>query len=242
LEEFDKYISLLEDMDREQEEELWKLGLMPGMLDMVDSETANVNEVERKETLDKSDPPKFININTQHNGDIGDSDNRYGEDSLSNLLDSNHDDALNKEEQQAQLTYPFNHKFWSYFRSILEHAKPKGFTELEDSNATMSKGPEDATAFISKVIAIKSINPIQPAVLAKEGGFDENEVLAELLYATSVGLVAMRFAPECVQCGSAVMDTDMLGRVPNRANCNGCNAPNTVRKLCLSQISFWMND
>jgi hypothetical protein len=152
-----------------------------------------------------------------------------------NLFENNNEDGPDEEhEERTHLTYPFNRKFWSYFRSILEQAKPVGFSELEDSNATMSKGPEDATAFTSKVIAIKSINPIQPEILAKAGGFDENEVLAELLYATSVGLVAMRFAPECVQCGSAVMDTDMLGRVPNRANCNGCNAPNKVRETCLS--------
>ena len=106
-----------------------------------------------------------------------------------------------------------------------------GFDELPDPNATALKGPDDASNFLSKVIAIGPLNPIQPAVIAKEGGFDEDEVLAELFYGTIVGLVAMRFSPECIQCGSSVMDTDMLGRVPRRALCHGCNAPNVVESM-----------
>jgi len=137
-----------------------------------------------------------------------------------------------KDQQQQQHQYPFNSEFWSFIRSILAKAVPVGYNELEDSNETISKGPNDANAFLSKVIAISLLNPIQPALLAAEGQFDEMDVLAELLYATSVGLVSMRFAPECVQCGSAVMDTDILGRIkPGRMNCNGCHALNVVDSL-----------
>lgn len=141
----------------------------------------------------------------------------------------------------AKPRFPFNNKFWNYFRSLLSNAKPVGFCELEDPNTTSAKGPEDANEFMSKLVAIKSINPIQPAVLAKEGGFDEDEVLAELFYATSVGMMAMRFAPECVQCGSAVMDTDMLGRVPNKAACAGCKKPNVIDSLERVKVLFLLN-
>jgi hypothetical protein len=33
-------------MDREKEEELWKLGLLPGLMDMADSEEADENDAE----------------------------------------------------------------------------------------------------------------------------------------------------------------------------------------------------
>ena len=127
--------------------------------------------------------------------------------------------------------YPFNAKFWAYIRGILANAKPVGFDELPDPKKASPKGPEDANNFLQKVIGIGPLNPIQPAVIAKEGGFDEDEVLAELFYAVNVGLVAMRFAPECIQCGSAVMDTDLLGRVPSRALCGGCNQPNVIESM-----------
>lgn len=137
--------------------------------------------------------------------------------------------------------FPFNAKFWAFVRSILAKAVDVGYQELPDSTATVAKGPKDADAFLSKVIAIGLLNPIQPATLAKEGGFDEMEALAELLHATSVGLVAMRFAPECVQCGSQVMDTDMLGRLPARANCRGCHAPNVIDSLDKIKVMFCLN-
>mmetsp|Transcript_19849 Transcript_19849/g.42591 ORF Transcript_19849/g.42591 Transcript_19849/m.42591 type:complete len:802 (-) Transcript_19849:65-2470(-) len=137
--------------------------------------------------------------------------------------------------------YPFNSAFWTYVRSILSNAKPVGFGELPNPNATALKSPDDASKFLSKVIAIGPLNPIQPAVIAKEGGFDEDEVLAELFYGTLVGLVAMRFSPECIQCGSAVMDTDMLGRVPGKALCAGCNAPNKIESMDKIKVMFLLN-
>ena len=53
-----------------------------------------------------------------------------------------------------------------------------------------------------------------------------------------MGLVAMRFSPECIQCGSAVMDTDILGRVPSKAVCQGCNATNKIESMISVKISF----
>ena len=135
------------------------------------------------------------------------------------------------EVSQKRTLYPFNPRFWAFVRSILEKAMPVGFAELADPKATSSKGPNDANNFIQKVIAIGPLNPIQPKVIAELGGFDEDEVLAELFYGTLVGLVAMRFSPECIQCGSQVMDTDMLGRVPTKALCSGCNAPNVMESM-----------
>ena len=174
----------------------------------------------------------------------GDTNNIPVEVPLNDLkLEDNNKDDDQKQQHHQQHQYPFNSEFWSFVRSILAKAIPVGYNELEDSNETISKGPNDANAFLSKVIAISLLNPIQPALLAAEGQFDEMEVLAELLYATSVGLVSMRFAPECVQCGSAVMDTDILGRIkPGRMNCNGCHALNVVDSLdnIKGMCCFWI--
>jgi len=230
LGEFDRYVNMLREMDRETEEEMWKVGnMIPGMIHMDESEEGHWST---HEPLDASeDFPKTIDIDpeTLKRGDSIESS------AISDSFLPDRSDSL------ANLRFPFNNKFWDYFRSLLSNAKPVGFCELEDPNTTIAKGPEDANAFMSKLVAIKSINPIQPAVLAREGGFDEDEVLAELFYATSVGLMAMRFAPECVQCGSAVMDTDMLGRVPNRAACAGCNAPNVIDDLEKVKVLFLLN-
>jgi hypothetical protein len=242
LGEFDRYIDMLREMNREKEEELWKVGILTGMNLEESEEEDGSCEGEREGVVSK--PPQSIDVdsfdlsfNFEGSADFSASDRLGPELTTFDPLD-----ACDKHDRhQSNLRFPFNNKFWTYFRSILSNAKPVGFSELENPTATISKGPDDANAFISKVLAIKSINPIQPAVLASEGGFDEDDVLAELLYATSVGLVAMRFAPECVQCGSAVMDTDMLGRVPNRASCAGCNAPNVIDSLEKIKVLFLLN-
>ena len=183
----------------------------------------------------------------QHHHNDGDEyfDNRSKEGQESDEGSDDENDASSKRNSGTNShsleQFPFNAKFWTFVRSILAKAVNVGYQELPDSTATVVKGPKDADAFLSKVIAIGLLNPIQPATLAKEGGFDEMEVLAELLHATSVGLVAMRFAPECVQCGSQVMDTDMLGRLPARANCQGCHAPNVIDSLDKIKVMFCLN-
>lgn len=233
LVEFDRYISLLEKIDRGREEELWKVGIMPGMLDMNGSDYES--GLPEKDQINTAPPPSVISVTTER---LPSSDGDEDRGPFVDPLETSH---LAAYTDQSKLRFPFNNKFWTYFRTILSKAEPVGFCELEDPYATVPKGPTDANAFISKVIAISSINPVQPAVLAKDGGFDEDDVLAELFYATSIGLVTMRFAPECIQCGSAVMDTDLLGRVPNRAACAGCNAPNTIDSLDNIKVMFQLN-
>ena len=137
--------------------------------------------------------------------------------------------------------YPFNAKFWEFVRGILAEAVPVGFEELPNEDDVAPKNHDDASKFLNKVIAISPLNPIQPAVLAQLGGFAEDVVLAELFYGVLVGLVAMKFAPECIQCGSAVKDFDMLGRIPSRAMCNGCGADNSLDSLDGIKVQFLLN-
>ena len=138
-------------------------------------------------------------------------------------------------------TTPFHAAFWEYVRSILSNGKPVGFEELEDSEAVIPKGPEEANAFLQKAVGIGPLNPIEPTALAKGGGFSEEEVLTELLYATRTGAVRMQFAPECDRCGSVVTTRDRLGDLPPRAACEGCNYPNAIDSLDRIKVLFLFN-
>ena len=137
--------------------------------------------------------------------------------------------------------YPFNAEFWEFVRGILTEAVPVGYEEMPNKDDVSRKNHDDASKFLNKVIAIGPLNPIQPAALAQLGGFDEEVVLAELFYGVLVGLVAMKFAPECWQCGSAVSDFDMLGRIPSRMMCNGCGADNFLDSLDGIKVQFLLN-
>ncbi|KAL7545297.1 hypothetical protein ACHAWF_008652 [Thalassiosira exigua] len=326
LEEFDRYVKIMEDAERLDQELLaW------------DDNEDDYDELDEIESFDGSvdgSPPEAIEIDRVTNQmrvsilDIDDDDDHSNNDTgrgeegerkcgsiglesgpsfglKDNGADNGNGTPLHPADGDSpRPRYPFNPAFWRYVRSILSNASPVGFEELPDPNATSKKTPEDATKFITKVISIGPLNPIQPSIVAEAGGFDVDVVLGEpcrgclvafglcfylhepawfmvktmmvktsawlergpksdsshfriagdmalngsqhssepeLFYGTLVGLVAMRFAPECVQCGSAVMDTDMLGRIPGRALCNGCNAPNVVDSMDKIKVMFLLN-
>jgi len=280
LAEFDRYVEIMEQADRSEQDLQWDDGdreecyssddgenygeedheeISPSTADMATAaaaaEDANYVPKSRSKT---QDVPIGMNIDVNDAGrkveDMSINNRQNGESERISSLESGpsmFNDACERRENYtgsrriSEITnktqYPFNGAFWAYVRSILSNATTVGFGELPNPTSTSLKGPEDATKFISKVIAIGPLNPIQPALIAKEGGFDEDEVLAELFYGTLVGLVAMRFAPECIQCGSAVMDTDMLGRVPGKALCQGCNAPNVIESMDKIKVMFLLN-
>jgi len=141
----------------------------------------------------------------------------------------------------ASRTVPFHAAFWEYVRTILSSAKPVGFYELDDPDAVVPKGPDEANAFLQKAVGIGPLNPIEPTALAKGGGFTEEEVLTELLYATKAGAVRMQFAPECDRCGSVVTARNRLGDLPPRAACEGCNYPNDINSMDRIKVLFLFN-
>ena len=180
LAEFDRYISIMESVDRsELDIPLWndeggddndsddgKGSMGEGEEEQDDHIGMAINTSPSKSSLEEETVP-LNDIATEEKGETPEDDERTER-------------------------YPFNVKFWAYIRNILSNAKPVGFNELPNPNETSIKGPEDANKFLSKVISIGLLNPIQPAAIAKDGGFDEEDVLAELFYGTLVGLVAMR--------------------------------------------------
>uniref|UniRef100_A0A7S4KD36 Guanylate cyclase domain-containing protein n=1 Tax=Odontella aurita TaxID=265563 RepID=A0A7S4KD36_9STRA len=129
-------------------------------------------------------------------------------------------------------------EFWTFVRSILEKATPVGFEELDDPESVAPKGKADADNFLTKCVSIGMINPIHPAVLARESGVPHQVVMEELLYATKVGLASMRWAPECERCGSAVTEAAQIGRLPARADCKGCHYPNVIDTMDRIKVLF----
>mmetsp|Transcript_1411 Transcript_1411/g.2975 ORF Transcript_1411/g.2975 Transcript_1411/m.2975 type:complete len:663 (+) Transcript_1411:144-2132(+) len=237
LKEFDRYVEIMKQADRQDQDSQWD----------VEGDASNGDEG----STDHGGVSPYMGMDINMN-DVtfeGGVENIVGDLSSNNDHEFSEASRLGLAEQcifihkdkSKRTQYPFNSKFWTYFRSILSNAKPVGFYELSNPNAAALKGPDEASNFLGKLRAISPINPIQPAAIAKEGGFNEDEVLAELFYGTVVGLVAMIFAPECVKCGSAVMDTDIMGRVPSKASCRGCNEPNVIESLDKIKVMFLLN-
>jgi len=258
LDEFDRYIAIMEKADRStimsHVEDLlpWEI--------IVDDELPNGEEKYDDDEDDGDDSaatnePQISDIDTQKPTTTFDqimlvNSNLHTLDDEESSCETQAPPPMKGEDEeestkptptQQQTKYPFNGKIWTYIRSLLANAKPVGFEELQDPTVAVHKGPQDAHNFLSKVISIKPLNPIHPAVIAQMGDFDEHEVLAELFYGVVVGLVAMRFAPECIQCGSEVMDTDMLGRLPCTARCTGCNASNVIDSMDKIKVMFLLN-
>ena len=113
-----------------------------------------------------------------------------------------------QETRRAATDTPFSQRFWSFVRGQLEACTaPVGYEETEDATATVQKGPKDVGNLINRVMALGLFFPIHPIRLAEAAGVSHLEVITELLFATKAGLMEMRWAPECVQCGSAATIT-----------------------------------
>ena len=175
----------------------------------------------------------------QANGDDGDEEK--GDHGDEEGAEGGGGDMNDDASASASRTTPFNTSFWEHVRSILSNAKPVGFDELDDPDAVIPKGPDEANAFLQKAVGIGPLNPIEPTALAKGGGFTEEEVLTELLYATRAGAVRMQFAPECDRCGSIVTARNRLGDLPARAACEGCNYPNDINSMDRIKVLFLFN-
>lgn len=140
-------------------------------------------------------------------------------------------------------SFRFNDQFWSYLRDILKKAKPVGFEDANDEHTVIPKGPDDADAFLQKVIAISPINPIVPKVIAEgsDGQFTEDEVITELLFGVHSSLLRLQFAPECDRCGSPFSARDQLEDIPPTAVCDGCHFHNRIDSIDRIEVVFFFN-
>ena len=133
----------------------------------------------------------------------------------------------------------FSAQFWSFMRDILAPCEGSvGYPSAADSSLSVPKAPPDIQRLGARVGQLGLVNPINPAVLAAEAGLPLEQVLAELFVATHVGMLRMRWAPECVRCGSAVGIFDGLGDLPGEADCAGCGMPNELQTLDTVMVTF----
>lgn len=149
-----------------------------------------------------------------------------------------------KDEPRSHIETPFNEAFWVFVKNTLALAKPLGYTDLGNRYQTMPKGPADNGALIGKFIGISPINPIYPNMVAELSCVPLNDVLTELLYASTIGMVSMRFSPFCERCGSptcaqsGIMDDTKL---PIMAYCRTCRFTNPVDCMEKIKVVFVLN-
>ena len=141
--------------------------------------------------------------------------------------------------ERAATDPPFHQGLWSFLRDILAPCETSvGYPSEADASVSVPKAPTDVQRLGARVGQLALVNPINPSVLAAGSGVPLELVLAELFVATRVGMVRMRWSPECVRCGSAVSILDALGELPPEADCAGCGMPNRMHSLDKVMVTF----
>lgn len=134
---------------------------------------------------------------------------------------------------------PFHAGFWQAVRDILAPCEGSvGYHSELDARVTVPKAPPQVAGLGERVGMLGAVNPIHPNRLAEACGVPLSNVLTELLVATRVGMVRMRWAPECIRCGSAVTVTEQLSSLPASADCWGCGMPNRLHTLDKVMVTF----
>ena len=141
--------------------------------------------------------------------------------------------------RRAPTDPPYHEAFWSYMRGLLVVCQePVGYESGPDARSVSPKGPQDVNRLFQRIQQLGLINPIYPALLATAAQLTIDEVLTELLYAAKVGMMTMRWAPECTRCGSAVLITELLNEIPSHAHCGGCQHENHINSLDHIMVTF----
>lgn len=134
---------------------------------------------------------------------------------------------------------PLHEGFWEFLRGVLAPCvSTVGYRAEADATTAIPKVPSDIQGLGARVGQLGLVNPINPAMLSAACGLPLNLVLMELLVATRVGMMRMRWAPECVRCGSAVLVTESLGSLPGASDCSGCGMPNRIHSLDKVMVTF----
>jgi hypothetical protein len=135
---------------------------------------------------------------------------------------------------------PFGLKFWRFVKKILETATRVGYEELRDANAVEPKSARDNDAFVGKIATTSIINPIDPVLIAECVDLPLDEVLTELLYATQVDMLRMRWFPDCEYPGPYSCSS----RRPKKkkaAYCSRCRYRNAIAVLKKIKVVFCFN-
>lgn len=136
----------------------------------------------------------------------------------------------------------FSERVWQRIGEILSQCQqPLPYLEAATGEAVAPLTPQDVASVGQRVTRLALLNPIHPHRLAEAIDVDEDELLVELMYATTVGLTRMRWAPECERCGSAVVVVGNLQELPTEAACWGCQQPNQINSLDHISVTFHLD-
>ena len=101
-----------------------------------------------------------------------------------------------KNYPRAATDSPLNEKLWQIVQDHLSSCQDSiTYEESESSDQVVAKGPHDIQSFVERVIALSLFNPIYPHRLAEHTGIPIGQIITELLYATKVGMMSMRWSP-----------------------------------------------
>ena len=103
-----------------------------------------------------------------------------------------------------------NHLGGIFAATAPNNASDASGTEKKKNNKSRPLGPEESMKFLSKKLALDPLSPVNPTIVAEAAGVTLDIALTELLYASQVGLVSIKFAPECTRCGGAVCTSEWL--------------------------------
>lgn len=96
---------------------------------------------------------------------------------------------------------PFEPKVWEHIREALGHAHALGFSPSQEPNSFQVKSTEESMKVVTNWDHFRWLMPIYPNEIAEKTGLPLNTVIAELLYASSVGMMDVVWSAECVNCG-----------------------------------------
>ena len=136
---------------------------------------------------------------------------------------------------------PFSLKFWRFVKEVLETAIPLGYTELQDTEAVEPKSADDNTAFLKKISNTGIINPIDPGLIAEKIDLSLDEVLTELLYATQVDMLRMRWFPDCELLSGTDTCASKRPRKKKSSFCSGCKYRNAIAVMKKIKVVFCFN-
>lgn len=152
---------------------------------------------------------------------------------------------VQQEPRLAGIEPPFNENFWVFCKDILEKGIPIGYSELPDREGVIPKSNTDSGLLIMKYIQLSPLNPAYPNQLSHMSGIPLNEVLTELLYATKVGMMSMRWTPLCERCGTptcANIENIAKVEMPLTSWCRSCRFENPIDCLSKINVVFVLNN
>jgi class 3 adenylate cyclase len=138
-----------------------------------------------------------------------------------------------------------NPTFWDKLRALLsKFQEPLGFTSLPGSEQCLPISDHLLQKFLSRVFEhLSSILPLQPDALADKFGIPEEDIVNQLLLATRVGLVGLRYAVECRGCKGDLGQVAKLGDLCQpKVRCPLCEIHTDVTSLDQVKVRFFLHN